>query len=81
MNSRFNFFNQSRCKQSPVPIIYRWYHYKQDSIKNHQSQEIHGLIREFINSGVNVNDAFEWEILEICWSDSKTIKREDDWID
>ncbi|MFX1500215.1 MAG: hypothetical protein ACFFDH_04535 [Promethearchaeota archaeon] len=58
----------------------RWYHYKQDALNDHQSQNIHKLIRELSKSGIKIDDAFKWEILEICWTDSKTRDRENYWI-
>lgn len=59
----------------------RWYHYKNDALKYGQTQEIHNLIRDLDNACVNINDAFGWKILEICWTDSKLRVREDYWID
>ncbi len=59
----------------------RWYHYKQDALEYGQTQGIHKLIRELYNACVNIKDAFGWEILEFCWTDSKLRTREDYWID
>lgn len=58
----------------------RWYHYKQDALKYGKTQLIHQLISDLHNAGINIDDAFDWKILEICWTDNKLRKREDDWI-
>ncbi len=61
--------------------VERWYHYKLDALKYGKTQEVHQLISTLQNAGINLDNAFDWDILEFCWTDSKLRTREADWID
>ncbi len=58
----------------------RWYFYKQNAIKNNKTGNIFRLIRKLDNAGINIDDAFKFEVIEICWNDIKTRIKEDEWI-